>query len=371
MMGKLKLFIASIVAVFVIAAPASAAVVFRYGNVETKVTDQVPTEIRGTSEVAEVDAGNGVNCMRTADGHVLTQGGNSEGELGDNDAEPFSESAVEAALPAGVAAVSMGEAKDSCAAVTTTGQVFVAGRNGSNEICLEGTEPNYPVFTEVPGVTEATHMQGGGSHMLILLENGHVDACGTGGLGLGKKVRHVTHPTPIPGLENIVQISAGANTSAAINAAGEVFAWGGNKKGQVGNGTKKTAVSPVHIPLPCPAKEVSVGGDNLTDGHVEVLLTCGRVFGWGQDEAGDIGDGSKADKLSPVEATELMSVANITYVISSGTNTMVQDEAGEVFSLGLGKFQGTLTDESSFTPQLIATGAEEISGTARNQAILK
>jgi alpha-tubulin suppressor-like RCC1 family protein len=367
---KRRLIIAAFVAVLstAILAASASAVVKRYGNDGTKVSYQVPTAVGGTAEVVEVAASNNDNCMRTADGRVFTQGSNDEGALGDNNAVPQSESAIEVKLPAGAIAVSVGEAKDACIVVTSTGHMFVWGQNASGEICLPTTQPNYPVPTEVPGVTEAVQATGAASHIEILLASGRLESCGKSGIGLGKKVKQVDTPTLIPGLENVVQISAGANDSGAVTASGEVCMWGDNKKGEIGNGTKKTAYSPVCKSLPKPVLFLSVGG-NANNGHVEALLTENVVMGWGEDEAGEIGDGSERVKLSPVVATEFASAAGITVVIASGYTTMVLTESGEVFSLGFGKYQGTTESKSSFTPILIASGGVEIGGTARNQDI--
>jgi len=371
-MTRRRLLIALMVAACAIAAitaPASAQV-FRFGVDGTKVDHKTPTEVPGTSEVAEPDASNGNICMRTASGRVVTQGSNSDGSLGDGGAVAQSESAVEAELPPEVFVTSVGEAEFACAAVTSTGELYVWGSNTLGEICMGESQETYFTPVKVPGVTEAVSVQGAAKHLLIRLASGRVEVCGHTGLGLGKSITQVYSPTLIPNLEHVVQVSAGAGTSGARTESGEIYMWGNNRKGEVGDGNTKAAMSPVHISLPKPAVDLSVGG-NSDNGHTEVLLTENVVYGWGEDEAGEIGDGSEAKKLSPALATKFSSVADITSVVASGTITMVLTEPGDVYSVGSGKYLGTMEAKSSFTPVLIAEETEEISGTAYNQVLRK
>jgi hypothetical protein len=72
-----------------------------------------------------------------------------------------------------------------------------------------------------------------------------------------------------------------------------LYTWGGNTSGELGNGTTTSSLTPLEIAIP----EVKTGetwlrasaGDSFTHG----LTSEGRLFGWGTNTKGNIGDGFK------------------------------------------------------------------------------
>lgn len=68
-----------------------------------------------------------------------------------------------------------------------------------------------------------------------------------GMLGQGEPVAPSETPLQVVGLTNIVRITAGSGFTCALSADGRVFCWGGNEFGQLGNGTTEVAYSPVEV----------------------------------------------------------------------------------------------------------------------------
>lgn len=331
---------------------------------------QTPSEVQGTGNVTLIDAGNASGYGLTSSGAVLAWGSGKYGALGIGSTKNF-EMAVPVQLPAGVKAVALGEAERSGMAVTSTGHLFSWGMNKHGDLCLGEEGENETKITmpqEVPGVTNAVAVQGAKNHVLIVLASGLVETCGwgpEGQLGLGKGVKEVTTPTLIPGLEHIVEVSAGPNVSAARNSSGELFVFGSNQEGQVGQ------VKMVHqlyvptllkLPVSGPVTSVSVGGANPL-AHTEALVG-GVPYCWGSDLSGDCGDGSEAPKYAPTLAWELASLGPLKSVIAAARSTMALTEEDELYALGEEGELGTLTDEASLLPQLIEGEVAEISGTA-------
>ncbi len=60
-----------------------------------------------------------------------------------------------------------------------------------------------------------------------------------------------TEPSPVrffpPADVRYSALATGGDTSYAISADGNVYAWGGNKLGQIGNDTTSTAITPVLV----------------------------------------------------------------------------------------------------------------------------
>ena len=94
------------------------------------------------------------------------------------------------------------------------------------------------------------------------------------------------------GGDPVVQISAGGAASCAVTRSGALYCWGANLSGAVGDGTTTMKPSAVHITkditgttLP-PLTQVSAGEE-----HVCARSNAGAVYCWGNDSAGQLGDG--------------------------------------------------------------------------------
>ncbi len=100
-------------------------------------------------------------------------------------------------------------------------------------------------------------------------------------------------PVVLPERGVFVATAAGASTDVnrlrgcAVGASGALYCWGDNAQGQVGDGTRDYALSPVKIDsLPGPVAQVKT-----TVKATCALLTSGRVFCWGDDSVGQLGGG--------------------------------------------------------------------------------
>jgi alpha-tubulin suppressor-like RCC1 family protein len=105
------------------------------------------------------------------------------------------------------------------------------------------------------------------------------------------------------------QLAAGAQHSVALHADGTVYAWGNNSHGQLGNGEAGEGL--------LSARPVRVR--NLTDivalaaraNHTLALRADGTVWAWGQNDRGQLGDGSQVDRPMPLQVNALTGVALI------------------------------------------------------------
>lgn len=68
-----------------------------------------------------------------------------------------------------------------------------------------------------------------------------------GMLGQGTSVGYSATPLQVVGLRDIVRITAGSGFTCALSREGRVFCWGGNEFGQLGNGTTEAAFAPVEV----------------------------------------------------------------------------------------------------------------------------
>ncbi|HMD57142.1 MAG TPA: hypothetical protein VKG82_06685 [Solirubrobacteraceae bacterium] len=126
-------------------------------------------------------------------------------------------------------------------------------------------------------------------------QDGTVVACGSnedGDLGIGGKAGNYSEPQTIEALAHVVELSAGDNTGMARLEDGEVYAWGDNRTGQVGNGATETKITkPVKVSLPEAAVKIEAGGDGASNGTSYAILADGELYAWGHDKNNQCLDG--------------------------------------------------------------------------------
>jgi alpha-tubulin suppressor-like RCC1 family protein len=124
-----------------------------------------------------------------------------------------------------------------------------------------------------------------------------------GELGDGTTTGSAT-PVAVTGLgSGVVDVGVGGTldggSSCALTAAGAVLCWGNNNFGQLGNGTNALSTTPVAVSgLGSGVTNVSVGPDAAC-AVTTAPLTC-----WGFGDSGGIGDGAALHRNKPVAVSE-------------------------------------------------------------------
>ena len=163
-----------------------------------------------------------------------------------------------------------------------------------------------------------------------------------GQVGDGTTTWRVT-PVPVSGLgSGVTTVSASDRHTCALTSGGAVWCWGNNWWGQLGDGTTTSRSAPVAV------SGLGSGVVAVTAGyfHTCALTGAGAVWCWGSNGAGQLGDGTTADRLTPVAVSGFGSGA---IAIAAGNNhTCALTNAGAVLCWGgnnLGQLgDGTTTD---------------------------
>jgi alpha-tubulin suppressor-like RCC1 family protein len=143
---------------------------------------------------------------------------------------------------------------------------------------------------------------------LALKSDGTVWAWGrnnVGQLGDGTTINKST-PVQVSNLTDVVTLANGVGIHFfAFKSDGTVWAWGLNSNGQLGDGTRTNRSTPVQLNL---SNVVSIarGGS-----HTLALKSDGTVWSWGFNYYGQLGDGTTTDRLTPVQVSQLTNVVAI------------------------------------------------------------
>jgi alpha-tubulin suppressor-like RCC1 family protein len=191
----------------------------------------------------------------------------------------------------------------------------------------------------------------------------------------------ISSPVPIPGYDNVVQVSKSDRSGIALLDNGEVRTWGFNYS-NFGNATITGSATPVS-----PLAVGGADGSKLTgvtqiageeDGHVLARRSDGTVVAWGQNSARQIGDGSTVDlRLYPVQVVTGESGAPLSGVreVEAGISDSyaIMDD-GTVRSWGYIKCDGGLQTRAERFPvplPLVGGGVRQVAAGNQFTLILK
>lgn len=135
--------------------------------------------------------------------------------------------------------------------------------------------------------------------------------------------------TPLPLPTQAMAVSCGAAHVLIATDTGAVFAFGEGKKGQLGLGDNENRKSPMPIHSLAHLRTVSVAAGQM---HSCVVTSFGNLFTWGDNQQGQLGDGTSFPKSTPQLISSLESVLSV--VASSATAVISSD--GSSFAWGFG-----------------------------------
>jgi alpha-tubulin suppressor-like RCC1 family protein len=114
-------------------------------------------------------------------------------------------------------------------------------------------------------------------------------------------------PAPLAGLPlPVIDFSVASDHALALLSDGSVWAWGRNDGGQLGDGTTTSRSQPQ--PVPGLANVVAVSAGRC---HSLALLSDGSVRSWGCNPSGELGDGTTAGRSTPAQVANLDGIARI------------------------------------------------------------
>lgn len=255
----------------------------------------------------------------------------------------YSTTAAPAPVGGGVALSTLGISftalafnQNASSALDSEGRVWSWGDGASGMLCLgDSLQRQIPHRVDAFGDagTTAIALSRGYDHLLVLRSDGSVWGCGLNSVGqIGDGTSGVSRelPTRVTGLPaNIIQVLATSQSSYALTADGQVYAWGRNQYGNLGNGTASsgTAVAATPALVPGLSDIVMIAGGR---DHVLALTSAGTIYGWGLNASNQV-NASDENVLSPVL---IQGVTDARAVYANGTQGFYEDPMGRLFGWG-------------------------------------
>ncbi|MCG8555839.1 MAG: hypothetical protein MJD61_11220 [Proteobacteria bacterium] len=273
----------------------------------TKRLRHTPVAVIGLGKAIEVSAGGDHTCARLSTGQVTCWGRNHDGQLGDGTVTSRSTPVAVLGLSDTVE-VAAGR-WHTCARVST-GQVACWGNDGE---IRPGIPTASGLATLIAGLGDAVEIAAGTWHTCARLSTGQVTCWGLnseGQLGNGTTTASTAAPVAVQGLSDSVEIAAGGfHTCARLRATG-MRCWGVNGRSRLGDGTTASRSTPVAVTAVSASVlsnsvEVAAGVE-----HTCVRLRAGEVKCWGGNTRGQLGDGNPFDYV-PLK-TSAISVSGLT-----------------------------------------------------------
>lgn len=198
---------------------------------------------------------------------------------------------------------------------------------------------------------------GGGGHTILLTESGDIYTCGSnnkGQLGLNATADvSVLSPVSLPSKSRVVMVTGGWDFSLAVTESHELYAWGSNAFGQLGDATSlNKCLTPTRVAADVQFVMVAAGLR-----HSVALTVDGEVYCWGHAKRGQcsvlVDDKPPQKIMSPCKVVFPLGTGRIKQVVAGSYHTAALSENGQLFVWGCNKY-GQCTISPEVTAQVNA-----------------
>lgn len=233
----------------------------------------------------------------SGDGHTcvdLDECANNNGGCG-SDVCRNAEGSFACVGPSSNAVMQLAAGRSHVCALAADGRVFCWGDNHEGQLG-DGTTTSRAAPALVSGLGGVRAIAAGWDHTCALLHTGTVRCWGSNyswNLGNGSPPTYETRPTLVRWMRDVVQLAAGKDHSCALLGSGRIRCWGNNSAGEYGDGTWNTRLHPGDVSGPSHF-DALVGLDGITgitagNRHTCALHRDGGVLCWGSNSNGKLG----------------------------------------------------------------------------------
>jgi len=315
----------------------------------TTTSSTSPVDVSGTNNASYISVGYGYSCAVFNDGTAKCWGDNTNGQLGDGTTTSSSSvvSVTQISNASNIAASNYINANNGhTCSLLTNGAVKCWGDNSNGQLG-NGTTTASLSPVDVSGITNGVALTSGFRHSCVLLSDDNIKCWGYnsfGQLGNGtttdSSIPVTVQFSSVPAvcgnstvetgetcddgnttsgdgcsstcnIEYHNQIASGGLYSCVIGS-GSIKCWGQNGSGQLGNGATTDSYLPVSVSGITDAVSITASGS----GHTCALRSNGTIKCWGNNQYGQLGDGTTNNSSTPVDVTGITNAV----ALSAGLN---------------------------------------------------
>ena len=285
-------------------------------------------------------------------------------------------------LPAPGASGSLGHAKAIVLnSLSSPPAPYAWGAGWSGQIgngVSNNSEVKSPVAVTTSGALSGktvTAVAVGGNHTLALTSDGRVFAWGYNWSGvLGNNTQtasNVPVAVDVSGAladKTIIAIAAGSSHSLALDSTGRVYAWGQNYSGVLGNNSTTNSLVPVAVDVSGALSGKTITAIAAASSHSLALDSTGRIYAWGDNYNGVHGNNTTKGSKVPVavDVSGVLAGKTVTAISASYTFTLALTSEGRVYSWGR-NFSGVLGNNT--TTNSLVPVAVDVSGVLNGKTI--
>src|SRR6266516_3165173 len=194
-----------------------------------------------------------------------------------------------------------------------------------------------PSLTAAGGAAAASVSRAGGrtARETAAASGGTLRAWGANGLGqLGDGTTSnsdVPVKVKLPPGTRITSARVGCDHALALTSSGEVLAWGNNNTGQLGDGTTGSSSVPVKVLLPPGTKVTAIRAGCA---HNLALTSKGKVLAWGFNADMELGDGTVGSLSATPGQVLLPPGVKVTAVAAGDSHSLARTSNGKVLAWG-------------------------------------
>lgn len=261
----------------------------------------VPTAVSRLTDIKDIAAGGEHALALDGNGRVFSWGDNNYGQLGSNRTGDMR--AVPDAIKGMPKVKQVSAGCDFSLALTENGDVYAWGRGVYGQLG-SGNRATSSVPRQVKGLENVSEIDAGCHHALALTADKTVKSWGknvSGQLG-DSSTKNSVVPVDVDWIENVENIEAGANHNYAMDSDGRVWGWGNNQNNQLLEAdpaakdsrqfTNRTA--PIDIPRLEGAQQVAAGAQH------GIAVFGEDIFAWGHNTEGQLGNSSTMSSMESV-----------------------------------------------------------------------
>lgn len=243
--------------------------------------------------------------------------------------------------------------------IATTGTAYCWGSNSAGQLGNNSTTDSpLPVAVNTSGVLSGKTLKNisvGGAHTCAVASDARAYCWGSNSNGqLGNNtttdssVAVAVNTAGVLSGKSILSISTGSSHTCVVASDYRVYCWGANSVGQLGNNSTTSSSVPVAVNVAGALSGKSISNVTTGVGHTCALATTGQAYCWGSGQYGRLGNAASSNSSVPVavSVSGALSGKTLTEVVAGDSHTCALASDGNAYCWGYG-VSGRLGNGSS------------------------